>query len=132
MSFSETIARRLTGQIRRFSRTAAGQFPRIFFPAVPNARQPATFPHALECQIGTGTQSDRDLLSGLDRRVRTFAVSFVTSSLPSVFRNAMGGDTIQKEQVVKVGYLLATATTYKVTASSSASGITTLDLTQQL
>ena len=132
MSFSETIARRLTGQIRRFSRTSTGQIPRIFFPAVPNARQPGAYPHSLECQIGTGTQSDRDLLTGLDRRVRTFAVSFVTSSLPTAFRNSMGGDTIQKEQVVKVGFLLATATTYKVTASSSASGITTLDLTQQL
>ena len=82
--------------------------------------------------MGTVSSADRDLMTGVDRRVRNLAISFVTADLPAAFRNSLGLDKIQVAQPVKVGYEEATAILYTVKSATSASGITQLELDQQL
>lgn len=82
--------------------------------------------------MGTVSSADRDIMTGVDRRVRNLAISFVTSELPAAFKTAIGLDKIQVAQPVKVGYEADTAQTYTVKSATSASGITQLELDQQL
>ena len=131
MSFSEIMARRQFAASSFYSRREDGQNLTVWFPDAAGTR-PGSFPNAILCHMGTVSSADRDLMTGVDRRVRNLAISFVTSELPAAFRQSLGLDKIQVAQPVKVGYEETTAILYTVKSATSASGITQLELDQQL
>ena len=125
------MARRQVAASSFYSRREDGQALTVWFPDAAGTR-PSTFTNAILCHMGTVSSADRDLMTGVDRRVRNLAISFVTADLPAVFRTELGLDKIQVAQVVKVGYETSTALAYTVKSATSASGITQLELDQQL
>ena len=131
MSFSAIIARRHAVSASFYSRREDGQNLTVWFPDAAGTR-PGSFSNAIICHMGTVSSADRDLMTGVDRRVRNLAISFVTADLPAAFKTALGLDKIQVAQPVKVGYEVDTAQTYTVKSATSASGITQLELDQQL
>ena len=125
------MARRQVAAASFYSRREDGQNLTVWFPDAAGTR-PTSFNNAILCHMGTVSSADRDLMTGVDRRVRNLAISFVTADLPAIFRTELGLDKIQVAQVVKVGYETSTALAYTVKSATSASGITQLELDQQL
>lgn len=131
MSFAATMARRHAASASFYSRREDGQALTVWFPDAPGVK-PASFTNAITCHMGTVNSADKDIISGIDRRVRNLAISFATADLPSMFKTALGLDKIQVAQAIKVGYEEADAIKYTVKSASSACGITQLELDQQL
>ena len=131
MSFASIMARRQVAASSFYSRREDGQALTVWFPDAPGVK-PSTFTNAILCHMGTVSSADRDLMTGVDRRVRNLAISFVTADLPAAFKTALGLDKIQVAQVLLVGYEADTATKYTVKSATSACGITQLELDQQL
>lgn len=125
-TFSAILARRHAAMQARFCKNADGQTLKVFFPEVPGPRA-TTFPTAVTCQDGQTNKSDRDLTGLLERKASSYSISLPTSDLPAAYRRG-AMDTLSKLQILKVGYTPETATTYRVTTSSSASGITQIEL----
>lgn len=125
-SFAEIIAGDQEDFADFFSTNAAGDQLKVWFPSAPGVK-PAAFPNAILTLGGTTTQADRDLLRAVDRKKKQFTVSVATASLPAAFRNGIG-DTIPKQQVIKLGRSAETAVSFLVTASRSSAGITEMDL----
>jgi len=129
MNFTATMARRSANMARFFTKNAAGTQLKIYFPTAPG-RNPATFPTVINCQEGTTTNNDRDLITGLNRKARIYTVSFTTASLPSAFKDTNGNDKIPKDQVVRVGYASNAFITYTISEAESQNGITVVKLDQ--
>jgi hypothetical protein len=129
MNFTATMSRRAASMARFFTKNAAGTQLKIYFPNAPG-KNPGTFPNAILCQEGTTSNSDRDLLTGINRKGRIYTVSFTTASLPADFKNTNGHDKIPKDQVVRIGYTTDQTITYTVSEAESQNGITVLKLDQ--
>ena len=108
MSFASIMARRQVAASSFYSRREDGQTLTVWFPDAAGTGQ-RSFPNAIICHMGTVSSADRDLMTGVDRRVRNLAISFVTADLPAAFKTALGLDKIQVAQPVKVGYEIGRA-----------------------
>ena len=131
MGFTSIISRRHARAALFYSRREDGQALTVWFPDAPGAN-PSTYPNAILCQIGTVSSGDRDLMAGIDRRVRSLAISISTEDLPAVFKTSLGLEKLRVAQPVKVGYTSDTSILYLIKSASSASGITQMELDQQL
>jgi len=131
MGFTSIISRRHARAALFYSRREDGQALTVWFPDAAGAN-PTSYPNALLCQIGSVVSGDRDLLAGIDRRVRSLAISVATADLPTAFKTSLGLEKLRVAQPVKVGYDSDTAILYLIKSASSASGVTQLELDQQL